>query len=362
MRAQILIPLLAAVVGRTNAQSITDLLAATPELSELLNAASQYPDLVDALGAATDITIFAPVNSAFADLPANLDADFVRAVLTYHVAVGRFAASSFTYEEQFLPTLLQDPAFSNVTGGQVLKVEADDGSVYINDDFMVNVAGSVIEAEATVLTADIMFDGGIVHLIDSVLIPPTPITETLGTPQTANTDTSTLLSLIANSPTLSDAVPGLSDITVFAPTNAALGAVDTSGFSQEQIDNILTYHVINGTVAYSTTLQSGNVTTLQGGDVQISLTGDRVTVNGINVVLTDVLTASGVIHVIDGVLVPGQAVDTPPVTDDDDDTPDEDGDDTDADEGQVPANSAPAQSSATWALAAGFIMAMIFQV
>lgn len=89
-------------------------------------------------------------------------------------------------------------------------------------------------------------------------------------------------------------------MTIFAPTNDAFAAVANvvAGLSTEQLTSILTYHVVQGTVAYSTTLQNTSITTLQGGSIRVSISGSNVFINSAQVVLADVLVSNGVVHVI----------------------------------------------------------------
>lgn len=73
----------------------------------------------------------------------------------------------------------------------------------------------------------------------------------------------------------------------------------------DQIVSILEYHVVNGTVAYSTTLMNGtSVPTVQGNNLTITIDNDEVFVNSARVVVPNVLVANGVVHVIDQVLNP----------------------------------------------------------
>lgn len=75
---------------------------------------------------------------------------------------------------------------------------------------------------------------------------------------------------------------------------------------------MLGYHVINGTVAYSSTLTNGtSVPTLAGPNVTITISDDDVFVNSAKVVIPDVLVANGVVHVIDGVLNPNATAAAP---------------------------------------------------
>ena len=71
----------------------------------------------------------------------------------------------------------------------------------------------------------------------------------------------------------------------------------------DALSSILTYHVVSGEVL-STDLTEGPVATVQGEDVVVGLT-DGVTLNEtVNVVIADVDASNGVIHAIDGVIVP----------------------------------------------------------
>ena len=105
---------------------------------------------------------------------------------------------------------------------------------------------------------------------------------------------------------LVDAVDGLTDATVFAPNNAAFEKIASTvaGLSVEDLTSILTYHVVAGTVGYSSDLTSGDIKTVNGATVKVEVSDSGVKVNDANVVLSDVLVANGVVHVIDAVLIP----------------------------------------------------------
>jgi len=98
--------------------------------------------------------------------------------------------------------------------------------------------------------------------------------------------------------------------TVFAPTDEAFAALPAGLVDclllPENVDPltaILTYHVVDGAVM-STDLTDGPVPTLQGEDITVDLS-DGVTLNdSVKVVTADIEASNGVIHVIDGVLVP----------------------------------------------------------
>jgi len=98
--------------------------------------------------------------------------------------------------------------------------------------------------------------------------------------------------------------------TVFAPTDDAFAALPEGLVDclllEENVDalsSILTYHVVAGEVL-STDLTDGPVETVQGEDITVDLTDGVVLNETVNVVIADVPASNGVIHAVDGVLVP----------------------------------------------------------
>jgi uncharacterized surface protein with fasciclin (FAS1) repeats len=98
--------------------------------------------------------------------------------------------------------------------------------------------------------------------------------------------------------------------TVFAPTDEAFAAagIDLSTFETDEeiaaLADILTYHVVSGSVL-STALTDGmTATALNGDDVTFTVNDAGVQVNDANVVTADVVASNGVVHVIDKVLMP----------------------------------------------------------
>lgn len=143
---------------------------------------------------------------------------------------------------------------------------------------------------------DLNFDGGVIHVIDTVLTIPASVSDTAAA---AN------LTAVAGALTranLVDTVNGLKDVTVFAPSNAAFSAIGsaTGNLTMEALSGILTYHVVQGTVGYSSMLSNTTLMTVGGGNVTISIIDGSVFVNSAKVIVPDVLVANGVVHVIDG--------------------------------------------------------------
>jgi len=132
---------------------IVDIAAANPDFSTLV-AAVTAAGLVDTLKSAGPFTVFAPTNEAFAKLPAGTVEDLLKpenkaklvAILTYHVVPGAVMSASLA--------------------GQKMDVATVQGStVHINGRNGVKVNS------ATVTTADIVASNGVIHVIDTVLIP-----------------------------------------------------------------------------------------------------------------------------------------------------------------------------------------------
>ena len=285
-------------------------------------------DLVGALSGNGPFTVFAPTNGAFTALLASLDgfdslSDFdtpekreiLAAILKYHVVVGAAATSSSLSNGQEFTTLQ----------GEKITVRID-GDVYIQDP---------TETDAKVGPADVMASNGIVHVIDKVLIPQ-EVLDALNPEPMPNIvelamDTD-FLSLLVGALVQADA--GLVDLlqtdgpfTVFAPTDTAFSALlDALGDDYNSLADfdtpeekallaqILKYHVVAGTAAYSTDLSDGQmIETAQGESVTVNLTGgvfiqDKTDVDA-SVAPADIAASNGVVHVIDKVLLPQEALD-----------------------------------------------------
>ncbi|KAM3066312.1 hypothetical protein ACMFMG_003177 [Clarireedia jacksonii] len=292
---------LGALASLSSAQSLQSVLSTNNStLSTLTSLLTARPGLLATLGNSSNITVLAPTNDAFSKLnTTGLSDDDITAVLTYHVLNGTYPSSVFKNTSQFLPSLLTNSTFTSLTGGQVVDARLADSKATI-------FTGLAQESEVT--TPDVKFDGGVVHLIDTVLtIPTSPSSTALDLNLTA-------LYGALNATSLADPVDGLAKVTIFAPNNQAFGNIANlvGSLSTEQLASILSYHVINGTVGYSTDLKNGSsLTTLGGGDVHVTIENGSVFVDSAKVLIPDVLVANGVVHVIDNVLNPNNTAATP---------------------------------------------------
>jgi transforming growth factor-beta-induced protein len=262
-----------------------------PTVADLAVANSNFTTLVSALSAAglvpavsdpkATLTVFAPTNAAFAALT-SVPSD-LKPILLYHVL------GSTVYADQ-------------VTTGYAKTL-----SSYMTKpmDIYLNAASGVkINNSATVVTADVVGTNGVIHVIDRVLIPPTVVGVALN-----NSNFSTLVSAVVKAG-LAEALNGNGPFTVFAPTNdafnklfAALKVTGINDLTAEQLTPILLYHVVPGNNV-SSGLSSGNIPTLHGNNIAVSISNGVKLNDKANVALADVQGSNGVVHAIDEVLLP----------------------------------------------------------
>jgi uncharacterized surface protein with fasciclin (FAS1) repeats len=133
--------------------------------------------------------------------------------------------------------------------------------------------------------------------------------ETIVDVATANGSFNTLVSAI-QAADLVETLSGEGPYTVFAPTDEAFAALPAGTLdklllpkNKAVLAQVLTYHVVPGDIP-SSDIKTGAVTTVEGGDLDVSVDAGKVTVNGAKVTQPDVTASNGVIHVIDTVLLP----------------------------------------------------------
>merc|ERR1712111_268175 len=283
--------------GSSGMTNLTALLSSTDSLSSLNDLVGNYPDFAATLASWENVTILAPSNDALetlmnSDAGSMLDNDqFVQSLLRYHVLQSTVYASDITQTPVFAPTYLNSSMYSNVTGGQVVEARMQDDEVQF-------VSG--LKQVSTVAQPNVNYTNGVVHIIDDVLMIPGNLSSTA---QNANL---TAFLGAAQNASVASTLLGAEDLTIFAPSNAAFQDIGTltGNLTMDQLANILSYHVIEGTVAYSSDLSNTSLTTLQGDDVQITIANGSVMVNNATVTNANILFAGGVIHVIDQVLNP----------------------------------------------------------
>ena len=259
----------------------------------LLEAAVGAAGLVDALNGDGPFTVFAPTDAAVVALTEvlGITAEQLLAlpnlgeILQYHVV----AASAFS---------------TDLSDGQMIgTLQGSDVTVTINMD-------GVFINEAMVTVADIAADNGVVHVIDAVLLPPAPVSNTV-VDVIVNSEDHTVLEAAVLAADLAGALSAEGPFTVFAPTDAAFTALlEALEISAEELlafdglTDVLLYHVV-GAQALAADLSDGQeITTLLDQDVTITINGMGVFVNEAMVTVADIMADNGVVHVIDAVLLP----------------------------------------------------------
>ena len=262
--------------------------AAGTGVHDSLVAALAHAGLVTTLEGTGPFTVFAPTDQAFAAAGIDL-ADFdtpeenatLSDILLHHVYAGEVPANAVT-----------DGMLATMVNGDKVKF---------------GVSGSTVTVgAATVTTADVISSNGIIHVIDTVLLPPVDI------PATAQSTTihDSLVAAVIQADLLTT-LQGPGPFTVFAPTDQAfvdagidLAALDTPE-GKATLSDILLYHVVPSEVPASAVADCTEADAANGQPLAFTV-GNGVMVNDANVIMTDVVTSNGLIHVIDKVLTPSE--------------------------------------------------------
>ncbi len=261
-----------------------------PSLSTLLTAVVTA-ELADDLADAEAITVFAPTDDAFAALPDGTlgallgDIPALSEILLYHVLGASVEAADVTTGWPL--TLADLSLFARVAVEST--VEGETRSVFVNG--------------ATVTTADIVGTNGVIHVIDTVLLPsdiPTLVSYSPGL--------STLFAAVGAAG-LGGALAGEGPLTLFAPNNAAFDALPAGVLTSllediPALTNVLTYHVFNGAVDSTAAVAAigSSIEMLNGDDAAI--TDGPLAIGGAPIMTVDIKATNGIIHTLTGVMLP----------------------------------------------------------
>ena len=252
-----------------------------------LVAAVQAAGLEETLRSKGPFTVFAPTDEAFAKLPEGTvdallaDPEALADILLYHVVPGKVMAA-------------------DVSDG--LMVETAQGSEV---SFAIHSDGTPAINEALITATDIEAFNGVIHVIDTVILPPVDIVDTA----IAAGSFETLVAAV-QAAGLEEALRGEGPFTVFAPTDEAFaklpaGTVEGLLEDPQALADILLYHVIDGKVLAADVSDGLEAETLQGSSVSFAIHSDGTpAINEALIVATDVMASNGVIHVIDSVILP----------------------------------------------------------
>ncbi len=275
----------------TEEPTILDLASDNDDLSTLATAlgATGLDATLDDRDAT--FTVFAPADAAFAPYDVDVlvnNPDLLSDVLGFHVVQGAAV---------FAGDLSDGDTFTTVQGDEV-EIAIEGGTVFVEG--------------ARVTTADVEAANGVVHVIDDVLLT----NRTAGERLLVTTATASLYGAIEDAG-LTDAFNNPDNAwTTFAPSGDAFAAADLSGFTGEEIQAVLQYHTLDGitdsaallqlladnggTVAVPTN-QGEDLTITQQDETTITFNGDQATLDLDRV---DQRASNGIIHLIDGVLLP----------------------------------------------------------
>lgn len=268
---------------------IVDIAVADGRFTTLV-AAVQAAGLVETLKSEGPFTVFAPTDDAFAKLPEGTieallaDIPALSDILLYHVVPGKYYAED----------VLAMPVLESAQGSSLL-VKLMEGKAMLND--------------AEIIITDIPARNGVIHVIDTVVTPGNIV-------ETAVKDGRfTTLAAALGAANLVEALQGEGPFTVFAPTDDAFaklpeGTVEALLADIPTLSNILLYHVVEGSVKAADVAGLSNADTLAGEKLNIMIDGGKVMINDAQVIIADIVTTNGVIHVIDTVLLPRDIVET----------------------------------------------------
>ncbi|WP_165390349.1 fasciclin domain-containing protein [Thalassococcus sp. S3] len=300
-------------------------------------------DLVGALSNPGSLTVFAPNNAAFGQLATDLgfegDAGDPQAVTDFFVANVPATTQQAIVQYHVLPGAQRA---EDIAGAETLET-LQGGTITPDLPTLVDNEPDLIDP--SLIDTDIEASNGVVHVIDRVLLPTdlpdndastfTEIVLESGTGFDANAQDFDILREAVVATNLADALndPDV-DWTVFAPTDAAfVSLANTLGFDgsgeeaaltylldaltllskgadpSQLLTTILLYHVSGESLQASQVLEGKPIGTLAGEGLTIQADGTSLVdgdpdLQDPNLIATDIQAANGVLHVIDGVLIP----------------------------------------------------------
>ncbi len=271
----------------TQDPTITDIVVNDPNFS-ILEAAVLRAGLAGALSGGS-LTVFAPDNAAFQAAGiteaaiATIPVSTLDSILKYHV-IGSPVASGSVPVSDTVKTLLGTNIYASRNGN----------GVFVNG--------------IKVKTADVAARNGVIHVIESVLTPPT---QTIAQIAAGNPAFSTLVSAVQRAGLLA-AISGSGKYTVFAPTNdafVAAGLTDLAAIPDATVEAVVKYHVLTTSVFASDLVNNATPATLQGGNLLVTLPPPAVKVSGSanpasGITTANIVATNGVIHVINRTIVP----------------------------------------------------------
>lgn len=292
--------------AQSSAPSLKDVLADTDNLAsfnQLLDTgfAGLVANLSSQQQSQQYVTLLAPSDNAFERLGSSSifgdnSTDAIGSFLNYHVIPGSHPASTVGQAFSFFPTRLVKNAYTNVTGGQRL------GFVKQGNSEIIVISGG--GTRSRVEKSDIYFNGGVMHVIDSPLLPPQPLIQA-----TIPFNLTGFLAAAYQNKSAARSISEARDVTLFVPNNVAFERVGSTvtSIDESSLSSLIDYHVVvgEGGPFYTSSFSNGTIyKTVQGQNLTIRQASNSNFVNSARVLQADLLIANGVMHVIDNVLNP----------------------------------------------------------
>ncbi len=253
-----------------------------------LAAALTKADLITPLNSAGSYTVFAPTDEAFANLLSavgqksvdDVPVSVLKQILLYHVINAEVPSS---------------------------KVKAGEATTLEGTTVKLTTAGGIkVNGVSVVSPYDVMASNGVIHTIDQVLVPESiaQFVNTVLEPAYFNKNFSTLISAAVKADVVSTLL-NTPNLTIFAPDNAAFksSGIDPAKVDSKTLAAVLTYHVV-GAKVLSNAIPS-NAATVNGQKLYFTSKSNGVYINDkVQITAVDIESGSGVVHVINQVLMP----------------------------------------------------------
>ena len=264
-------------------------------------------DLDEVLQGEGSFTVFAPTDDAFAMLPAETveslrdpaNRDQLRAILTYHVVGSEISVPLHPPSHRITE--------AETLQGNEIRFERENTRVFVND--------------AEIVVRNVHCANGLVHAIDSVLLPP-PSTPDLAE-LAAGAGTFTTLLAAVEAAGLGGVLEGEEALTVLAPTDEAFAALPNGALDElllpenrETLARILKDHVLAGDLSARDLARREAVSALSGSELPVAIEGGGLEIGGARVLQNDLEASNGSIHVIDRVLLIDPPASARPAADD----------------------------------------------
>ena len=233
------------------------------------------------------VTILAPTDEAFGALPEEAVKSLLspegratlRTILSHHVVLGAQSSSDVLNRRTLTSAI-----------GQQLAV----------DDLAQSIGG------AGIVATDVPFDGGVVHVIDAVLMPETRSITQLAV---ETDELQTLVAAVKAAGIASQFGAANGPWTVFAPVDSAFAKLPEGTLesllergNRRTLTEILGLHVVPGRIAARDLLAKKKLSTLMGAQIAVELADRKLKIGGANVVAADIQAGNGVVHLIDTVI------------------------------------------------------------